>query len=94
MLIIRPRYFDEKSVSANQPFVPQIDNYLLACGMNSSGIVSSGGVGRSIAEWITEGKTSLDLSDFDVRRFGKIHMNPDFLANRASEILRRCDSFS
>ena len=65
----------------------QIENYMLACGMSSIGIVSSGGVGRAVAEWITEGRTSLDFSDFDVKRFGKIHMNPDFLVNRASEIL-------
>ncbi len=65
----------------------QVENYILACCMNSIGIMSSGGVGRAVAEWITEGATSLDLSMFDVRRFGKVQTNPEFLANRASEIL-------
>ena len=60
---------------------------MLACGMSSIGVVSCGGVGRAVAEWITEGAPSLDFSDFDNRRFGKVHMDPDFLANRASEIL-------
>ena len=72
----------------------QIENYMLACGMSSIGIVSCGGVGRAVAEWITEGKTSLDFSDFDVKRFGKIHTNPDFLANRASEILGKLRLYS
>ena len=63
---------------------------MLACGMSSIGVVSCAGVGRAVAEWITDGKTSLDFTDFDIRRFGKINMNPDFLADRASEILGQC----
>ena len=63
---------------------------MLACGMSSVGVVSCAGVGRAVAEWIADGKTSLDFTDFDIRRFGKINMNPDFLADRASEILGQC----
>ena len=39
----------------------QVRNYFVAAGMNGSGIASAGGVGRTLAEWIADGK-NLSLS--------------------------------
>ena len=41
----------------------QMRNYFVAAGMNGSGIVSAGGIGRVLTEWIANGKSlSLSLS--------------------------------
>ncbi|MEP6969022.1 MAG: FAD-dependent oxidoreductase [Betaproteobacteria bacterium] len=49
---------------------PDLKNYYCACGV-MSGFNQGGGIGRTIAEWIMEGEPSLDVSFWDVARFGK-----------------------
>jgi len=44
-------------------------NFYHACGIQV-GITQSAAVGKSIAEWVTEGETEWDLSAWDPRRFG------------------------
>ncbi len=61
---------------------PERDNFYLACGF-TSGIAASGGAGKAMAEWITEGEPGLDLWAFDVRRFGNHHMSAKYLAERS-----------
>ena len=61
---------------------PERDNFYLACGF-TSGIAASGGAGKAMAEWITEGEPGLDLWAFDVRRFGSHHMSARYLAERS-----------
>jgi dimethylglycine dehydrogenase len=55
---------------------PGLCNYWLAEGM-VAGICYGGGVGRYLAEWITEGSPTIDMWSVDPRRFnahaGKIH---------------------
>ncbi|MFD1159282.1 GcvT family protein [Roseovarius aestuarii] len=55
---------------------PGLRNYWLAEGM-VAGICYGGGVGRYLAEWITEGAPTIDMWSVDPRRFnthaGKIH---------------------
>ncbi|XP_055891264.1 pyruvate dehydrogenase phosphatase regulatory subunit, mitochondrial-like [Biomphalaria glabrata] len=64
---------------------PKLKNYFLAAGMNSSGIVAAGGVGKNIADWIVDGDTKLNLWPFDVRRFVRLHNNKKFLKDRIPE---------
>ncbi len=62
--------------------------------MSSIGVVSSAGIGRAVSEWVLEGKTSLDFTDFDIRRFGPVYDNDKFLAERSVEVLGTCIKFN
>ncbi|NRG18974.1 FAD-dependent oxidoreductase [Rhizobiales bacterium] len=74
--------------SADGDFVmgwaPGFDNLMMATGF-LYGIAAGGGVGEMIAEWITEGRPSLDLWPLDVRRFGPHHGTKAFMYPRAVE---------
>ena len=48
---------------------PGLENVMLAVGF-TSGIAASGGAGRAVAEWLTEGRPSFALPSLDPRRFG------------------------
>jgi dimethylglycine dehydrogenase len=49
---------------------PDLKNYICACGV-MTGFNQSGGIGKTIAEWIIEGEPELDVNFWDVARFGK-----------------------
>lgn len=66
---------------------PEVKGFFLGCGMNSVGIASAGGVGRALAEVITDGRSWIDLSDNDVRRTGEFHSNARLLRDRVPETL-------
>ena len=64
--------------------VPGLDNLMLATGF-LYGIAAAGGAGEMIAEWLTEGRPSLDLWPLDNRRFGPHHASRAFMYPRAVE---------
>ena len=66
---------------------PELRNYFVCAGFNSSGIANSGGAGRLIAEWIIAGEPSSDLWDVDVRRFAPFTGNRKALFARTAETL-------
>ena len=66
---------------------PELRNYFVCAGFNSSGIANSGGAGRLMAEWIVGGEPSTDLWDVDIRRFGPFTGNRRALAERTAETL-------
>jgi glycine cleavage system aminomethyltransferase T/glycine/D-amino acid oxidase-like deaminating enzyme len=66
---------------------PELRNFFVAAGFNSFGIASAGGAGRALAEWITEGEPSLDLSAVDIRRFAAFNGNTQWLHDRVGEVL-------
>ena len=74
--------------SADGDFVmgwaPGLDNLMLATGF-LYGIAAGGGAGEMIAEWITQGRPSLDLWPLDVRRFSPHHGAKAFMNPRAVE---------
>lgn len=74
--------------SADGDFVmgwaPGFDNLMMATGF-LYGIAAGGGAGEMIAEWIIEGRPSLDLWPLDVRRFGPHHGTKAFMYPRAVE---------
>ncbi len=74
--------------SADGDFVmgwqPGFDNLMLATGF-LYGIAAGGGAGEMIAEWVLEGRPSLDLWPLDVRRFGVHHGTRSFMYPRAVE---------
>ncbi|NPD15885.1 GcvT family protein [Xinfangfangia sp. D13-10-4-6] len=66
---------------------PELGGYWVAAGYNSVGIVSSGGAGMALAEWITTGEAPFDLWDVDIRRAQPFQRNRRYLKDRVTETL-------
>lgn len=66
---------------------PEIAGLFCATGFNSLGILSSGGVGRSMAAWIRDGRPPVELIDVDVRRTQAFQRNRRYLKERSAESL-------
>ena len=66
---------------------PDLGGYWVAAGYNSIGIVSSGGAGMALAQWIDEGAPPFDLSEVDIRRAQPFQRNRRYLRERVSETL-------
>src|SRR5437868_4777231 len=66
---------------------PELRNFFVAAGFNSVGIASAGGAGQALAEWITEGEPSMDLTAVDIRRFAPFNGNQQWLHDRVAEVL-------
>eukprot|EP00760_Papus_ankaliazontas_P027535 PhM_4_TR3381/c0_g1_i1/m.20302/K19191/mabO; 4-methylaminobutanoate oxidase (formaldehyde-forming) len=66
---------------------PEVKNYFVAAGMNSSGIAGSSGVGWMLAHWILTRKPPVDLWSVDIRRFGRFMDNNRFIRDRSAEAL-------
>jgi len=75
--------------SADADFImgkqPELDNGFVASGF-LYGIAAGGGAGQMMAEWIVEGRPSLDLWPLDVRRFAFHHNTRAFMYPRAVEL--------
>jgi sarcosine dehydrogenase len=54
---------------------PEVRGFYLGCGFNSSGIMYSGGCGEQLAHWIINGKPTLDMFNYDIRRFHPLVMS-------------------
>ena len=66
---------------------PQVQGYWVAAGYNSIGIVSSGGAGYALAQWINDGEAPFDLWDVDIRRAQPFQKNRAYLKERVTETL-------
>jgi 4-methylaminobutanoate oxidase (formaldehyde-forming) len=66
---------------------PEVRGLFCACGFNSVGILSSGGVGKALSEWIRDGHPPVDLNDVDVRRMQPFQSNRKYLRDRTTETL-------
>jgi len=64
---------------------PELDNFFLATGF-LYGIAAGGGAGKMMAEWMLEGRPSLDLWPLDVRRFSFHHTTRHFIGPRMVEL--------
>jgi len=53
------------------------------------GIAAGGGVGKAMAEWVIEGRPTLDLWRADIRRFGPHYADRTYAAARAVEVYAR-----
>lgn len=69
--------------------VPGRPGYFVLAGCNSLGIIAAGGAGRHLAEWITTGEPSADMSPFDVRRYGAYASDTRYLIARIDETYLR-----
>ncbi len=75
--------------SADGDFVmgkaPELRNYFVCAGF-LYGIAAGGGAGRMMAEWILDGRPSLNLWPLDIRRFSFHHATRHFMYARAVEL--------
>ncbi|TDX85055.1 4-methylaminobutanoate oxidase (formaldehyde-forming) [Neorhizobium sp. R1-B] len=66
---------------------PELKGYWVAAGYNSIGIVSSGGAGMALAQWMNDGEPPFDLWEVDIRRAQPFQKNRLYLKNRVTETL-------
>ena len=88
---IKKFYNGPESFTPDNQFIlgeaPELRKFFVGAGFNSVGIASAGGAGRALAEWITEGEPSLDMSSVDIRRFARFNGNNQWLHDRVGEVL-------
>jgi sarcosine dehydrogenase len=68
--------------------VPDVRGLWMAAGLSLNGFGAAGGLGRSLAEWITSGGTELDLTAYRPWRFGRVHEDARWVAELARETYR------
>ena len=66
---------------------PNLRNFFVAAGFNSLGILSGGGVGYVMAEWIVNGRPPMDVWSVNLRRMHPWQGNRRYLADRTRESL-------
>ncbi len=67
--------------------VPGLTNYFAACGFNSIGFLTGPGAGQVLADWIVDGRPSMDLPEVDPRRVIPFQVNRRYLEERVTETL-------
>ncbi len=71
---------------------PELINFFVAAGFNSLGILTGGGAGSIIANWIVDGVAPIDVTGVDIARLHKFQTNRPYLAERSVELLGRLHS--
>ena len=66
---------------------PELKNFYVACGLNSVGVQTSGGLGRALADWMHLGHAPMDLWGNDIRRMFPFQSTQHYIQNRVSETL-------
>jgi 4-methylaminobutanoate oxidase (formaldehyde-forming) len=65
--------------------MPDVPGFWMAAGLSLNGFGGAGGIGKTIAEWITTGETEWDVHGYRAWRFGEAHRHPDALAAAGRE---------
>ncbi len=71
---------------------PELDNFFVAAGFNSLGILTGGGAGSIMANWIVDGVAPVDMTGLDLARLRPFQTNRPYLAERSVELLGRLHS--
>lgn len=66
---------------------PELKNYFVAAGLNSIGILTGGGLGRVVANWIMTGDPGVDVTGFNIDRLHTYQRNPEYRKTRTVESL-------
>ncbi len=66
---------------------PELDGYFVAAGLNSLGILSGGGVGSVVAQWIADGVPPVDTAHIAVDRTASYEASRQFRKERTVEQL-------
>jgi glycine cleavage system T protein len=66
---------------------PGLRNHFIAAGFNSIGFLSGPGAGSVLADWITDGRSPVDIPEADPRRAAPYQANRRYLEQRVTETL-------
>ncbi|HEY1737146.1 MAG TPA: FAD-dependent oxidoreductase [Acidimicrobiia bacterium] len=66
---------------------PEIRNYFVAAGLNSIGILTGGGIGRALAQWIVDGTPDVDVTGINIDRLQPYQSTPEYRRTRTVESL-------
>jgi len=66
---------------------PEVDNFFVACGLNSKGLAAGGGIGKLMADWVIDGYPPGDIWECDVRRHHPVQREQDYIEERIPEAL-------
>jgi 4-methylaminobutanoate oxidase (formaldehyde-forming) len=66
---------------------PGLDNFYVAAGLNSLGILLGGGVGKVMADWIVNRIPDVDITGIDVARIAPFQNTPRYRRDRTVEAL-------
>ena len=65
---------------------PEVAGFFVGAGFNAFGIAAGGGAGKALAEWVLAGEPPVDLWPVDIRRFGTVHRDVDWVRARTLEL--------
>ncbi len=68
--------------------MPGVRGFFLAAGLSLNGFGGAGGIGKTIAEWVTAGDPELDVLGYRAWRFGSAYRDPSWAAETARETYR------
>ncbi len=68
--------------------MPGVPGFWIAAGLSLNGFGGAGGLGKSLAEWMTTGESEYDLSAYRPWRFGRTHRDPVLASEAAREAYR------
>ena len=66
---------------------PDLQNFFIAAGFNSTGFLTGPGIGSVLADWLVDGRPSIDLPEADPARVMRHETNRRFLEQRVTETL-------
>lgn len=66
---------------------PNLKNYFVLAGVNSTGIQSGSGAGKALADWIMKGHAPMDLAEMDPARIESFQAQDAYLQKRCPETL-------
>ncbi len=68
--------------------LPGTPGFWVTAGLSLNGFGGAGGIGRALAEWITDGDPGLDVNPYRAWRFGAIYDDPTYTRACAREAYR------
>ncbi|HEY7195744.1 MAG TPA: FAD-dependent oxidoreductase [Gaiellaceae bacterium] len=68
--------------------IPDVPGFWMAAGLSLNGFGGAGGIGKTVAEWIADGETELDVTGYRAWRFGEAYRDPRFAREAAREVYR------
>jgi 4-methylaminobutanoate oxidase (formaldehyde-forming) len=66
---------------------PELRNYFVAAGLNSVGILTGGGIGRVVAQWIVDDRPDVDVTGMNIDRLRPYQADPEYRRERTVEML-------
>ncbi len=71
---------------------PEVENFWVAAGFNSLGILLGGGAGKIMSNWMVDGDPQVDVTDVDIARVHPFQTTRRFRQTRTIELLGRLHS--